>query len=241
MTLNIAHRGFSGRYPENTMLAFEKALEAGADGIELDVQLTGDGQLVILHDERLDRTTDGSGLVKDFTYEELSKLDACGEFKGKFEKQRLPLLREYFEWVKDTGLITNIELKNGLYYYSGMEKMVCGMAKEYGLEDRIIISSFNPASIVLCKQFAPHIKMGFLCERPIGNAEAFIRDCGVDYMHSEVHYTPDSLILSCKAAGIGANLWTVNEEDQMDRLLALDINGIITNYPDVLAAKKKQM
>ena len=223
------------------MLAFEKALEAGADGIELDVQLTGDGQLVILHDERLDRTTDGSGFVKYFTYEELIKLDACGVFKGKFEKQRLPLLREYFEWVKDTGLITNIELKNGLYYYSGMEKMVCGMAEEYGLEDRIIISSFNPASIVLCKQFAPHIKMGFLCERPIGNAEAFIRDCGEDYMHSEVHYTPDSLILSCKASGIGANLWTVNEEDQMDRLLALDINGIITNYPYVMAEKKAQL
>lgn len=241
MTLNIAHRGFSGRYPENTMLAFEKALEAGADGIELDVQLTKDGQMVILHDERLDRTTNGSGFVKDYIYEELEKLDAHGEFKGKFEKQRLPLLKEYFEWVKDTGLITNIELKNGSYYYSGMERMVCGMAAEFGLEDRIILSSFNPASIVLCKQIAPHIKMGFLCVTPIGNAEAFIRDCGVNYLHSDVHRTPDDLIISCKAAGIGVNLWNVNEEDQMDRLLKLGINGIITNYPDVLAAKKAQM
>ena len=96
MTKNFAHRGFSGKYPENTMLAFQKAIEVGADGIELDVQLTKDGELVIIHDETIDRTTDGKGYVIDYTYEELSKFDASYIYRGKVEFNKIPTLKEYF-------------------------------------------------------------------------------------------------------------------------------------------------
>ena len=107
----FAHRGFSGKYPENTMLAFKKAEEVGCYGIELDVQLTKDDEIVIMHDETIDRTTSGTGNIRDYTYQELCLVDCYGKFEGKYDFQRIPTLREYLTWVKDTGLVTNIELK----------------------------------------------------------------------------------------------------------------------------------
>lgn len=152
--LNIAHRGFSGKYPENTLLAFQKGIEAGADGFEFDTHLTRDGEIVIIHDERLDRTTNAQGFVKDYTLEELRKVDAskpfpeCG-FCG------IPTLREYFELIRGRDLITNIELKNGIFWYEGMEEKVIAMIREYGLEERVILSSFNHRSVMKCKAPAP--------------------------------------------------------------------------------------
>ena len=111
---NFAHRGFSGKYPENTMLAFQKAYEAGADGIELDVQLTKDGQVVVIHDEKVDRTTNGTGLVRDYTLEELRKLDASYIYTGEMGFNPIPTFEEYCAWVAGTDLVTNIELKTGI-------------------------------------------------------------------------------------------------------------------------------
>ena len=105
MTRNIAHRGYSGNYPENTMLAFRKAVEAGADGIELDVQLTRDGEPVILHDEQVDRTTDGTGWVKDLTLAELRKLDASYLYTGQYGFNPVPTLREYCEFIRDLPVL----------------------------------------------------------------------------------------------------------------------------------------
>ena len=114
---NYAHRGFSGKYPENTMLAFEKAVEAGCEGIELDVHFSKDQELVIIHDEKVDRTSDGNGYVKDFTYEELKKISFSYKFAEEIGFQKIPTLKEYFEFVKDKDLITNIELKTGVFEY----------------------------------------------------------------------------------------------------------------------------
>ena len=122
MSKIFAHRGFSGKYPENTMLAFEKAVELGVDGIELDVHLTKDNELVIIHDEDIKRTCDGEGLVKDMTLEELKKFDASATFRGVYGFNAIPTLREYFELVKDTSVITNIELKTGVYEYHTIEQ-----------------------------------------------------------------------------------------------------------------------
>ena len=119
--LNIAHRGFKGKYPENTMLAFEKAIEAGADGIEFDLHLSKDGELVIIHDESLERTTDGKSLVCEKTLEELQKLNASKLYPG-CEIQRIPTLREYFEFAKDKQKITKIGLKNSSIDYEGIEE-----------------------------------------------------------------------------------------------------------------------
>ena len=133
----FAHRGFSGKYPENTMLAFKKAEEVGCYGIELDVQLTKDDEIVIMHDETIDRTTSGTGNIRDYTYQELCLVDCYGKFEGKYDFQRIPTLREYLTWVKDTGLVTNIELKNSVYYYEHLEERMDNMGfftEENGVE-----------------------------------------------------------------------------------------------------------
>ena len=117
MSKIFAHRGFSGKYPENTMIAFKKAVEIGVDGIELDVHLTKDNEIVIIHDEDIKRTCNGEGLVKDMNLSELKKFDASATFKGVYGKNEIPTLREYFELIKSTDVITNIELKTGVFEY----------------------------------------------------------------------------------------------------------------------------
>ena len=122
----------------NTMLAFRKALEAGCEGMEFDVHLTKDNQLVIIHDEAIDRTSGQHGLVKDMTYDELCQVDFSYKWKGQVPFQRIPTLREYFELVKDKDILSNIELKTGVYEYPGIEKAVYTLIAEYSLEDCII-------------------------------------------------------------------------------------------------------
>lgn len=158
----MAHRGYSGKYPENTMLAFEEAAKTGADGIELDVQLTKDGQVVVIHDERIDRTTDGTGFVKDYTYEELKKFNASKVTGDRYEFQHIPTFEEYCAWVKDKNLVTNVELKTSIIYYPEIEEKTLEIIRRYGLEDRIIFSSFNHLSILKMKELAPEIPCGAL-------------------------------------------------------------------------------
>ena len=130
MSKIFAHRGFSGKYPENTMLAFEKAVEIGVDGIELDVHLTKDNVLVIIHDEDIKRTCNGEGLVRDMTYEQLKKFDASATFTGVYGFCGIPTLKEYFDLVKDTDIITNIELKTGVFEYPTIEKRTIDLIKK---------------------------------------------------------------------------------------------------------------
>ena len=114
----VAHRGYSGLYPENTMLAFQKAVEAGADEIELDIQMSRDGQVVVFHDESMERLSGHKAFLRDMDYEELRKLNVAKIVHGdKFGFNPIPSLEEYLNWVKNSGIITNIELKNSGYYY----------------------------------------------------------------------------------------------------------------------------
>lgn len=233
MSKNVAHRGFSGKYPENTMLAFKKAYEAGCDGIELDVHLTKDNVMVIIHDEDIARTTDGKGLVKDFTYAELRRFDASAGFTGQYGFNPIPTFEEYAAWVKSLPIFTNVEIKNSVYYYDGLEEALIEMIRKNHLEDRIVFSSFNNASIMKCKALAPEIECGFLMEGCIGNAGAYVKKMGVECAHPDWHKLTDEEIAGCKAHGIKINTWTVNEEKEMIRLRDLGIDSIISNYPDI--------
>ena len=154
----FAHRGYSGKYPENTMLSFKKAAETGCDGIELDVQLTRDGIVVIIHDETIERTTDGTGEVKDFTYDELKKYNADMVFGGKHGFEPIPTFEEYCQWAKDQDLITNIEIKSGVYYYEELEEKTLELVRGYGLEKKVFFSSFNHVSLIRLKELAPDIQ-----------------------------------------------------------------------------------
>ena len=136
-----AHRGYSGKYPENTMLAFKEAAKTGCDGIELDVQLTKDGKVVVIHDEAVDRTTDGSGKVKDFTYQELARLNAANLYEGKYGFCGIPLFEDYCKWAAGQDLVTNIELKTGVYYYEELEEKTLELVRKYGLEEKVFYES----------------------------------------------------------------------------------------------------
>ncbi|MBQ7583603.1 MAG: hypothetical protein IJT24_03240 [Lachnospiraceae bacterium] len=160
-----AHRGCSQRYPENTITSFTKAVELherGLTGIELDVQLTKDGIPVIIHDERIDRTTDGYGFVRDYTLEELRTFHI---HTGKTEAERIPTMREVMELLKDEmrkGLMLNIELKNSVYPYPGMVETVYKLVSEYDLNDRIVYSSFSARSLEIMHDIAPEAELGVL-------------------------------------------------------------------------------
>ena len=228
----MAHRGYSGKYPENTMLAFEEAAKTGADGIELDVQLTKDGQVVVIHDERIDRTTDGSGWVKDYTYEELKKFNAARVKGDQFGFQPIPSFEEYCVWAKNQSLFTNVELKTSIIYYPEIEEKTIALIRKYGLEDRIILSSFNNASIVLCRQSDETIAGGFLVEKYVDNAGVYARTCYVQYYHPNLEYLKEEHVRSCSQNGIGLNVWPLIEEEDMRRMKKWGVNSIITNYPD---------
>lgn len=143
-----AHRGCSLRFPENTLTSFSEALKLpNLTGIELDIQLTKDGELVVIHDETVDRTTDGKGFVRDYTLEDLKKLKIdAGD--GKYET--IPTMREVFTLLKprmDEGFLLNIELKNSIWPYPGMEEKILSMAEEFGVQKSIVYSTFHAASI----------------------------------------------------------------------------------------------
>ncbi len=232
MSKIFGHRGFSGKYPENTMLAFRKAVEAGVDGMEFDVQLSKDGEIVIIHDEKVDRTTDGKGNVRDMTLAELKKLDASAAFKGVYGKNEIPTLREYFDYIKDKDIISNIELKTGVFVYPGIEKKVCDLIAEYGLEEKIILSSFNHETIMRCAEVAPEIKRGFLSEDWLVNFGRYAEENGAACCHPNCICLHEENVKEMHDRGREINTWTVNEPEDIKRLSSLGVDALIGNYPD---------
>ena len=229
---NFAHRGFSAEYPENTMIAFEKAIEAGCEGIELDVHFTKDGELVIIHDENIKRTGNADGLVKDMTYEELSKVDFSYLFTDKTGFCRIPTLREYLELVKDKDIITNIELKTGVFEYTGIEKAVYDMITEYGLKDRVIISSFNHNSVMRMKEIDPELYCGFLSETWILETGKYVKAHNIEAYHPLFRMLTDTEYKDLRDHGVEINTWTVNEREDILHMIDLEVEGIISNHPD---------
>ena len=138
--LVFGHRGMKALYPENTMISFEKAIEAGVDGIEMDINMTKDGHLVVIHDNSVDRTANGSGLVQDMTLEELKRLDAGSHFSPEFSNERIPTFEEFLDLVKDTDLLLNVEIKD---YRSEVVDKTIKMLNDYKLSDRYVLACFN--------------------------------------------------------------------------------------------------
>lgn len=233
----FAHRGYSGRYPENTMLAFEKAVEAGCDGIELDIQTTKDGVLVVFHDETIDRVTDGSGRIADYTFAELKEFNAAALWSGIHGICRIPSFEEYCLWASGQSLITNVELKTGKYYYENIEEDAAAMIYKYGLEQRIIFSSFNHVSIVKTKALAPDIPCAALIEETgFGNVAYYCSKYGFEYCHPGIGGLTEDIVNECKEKGIGLNVWTVNHMGDLEQLMSWGCEGVITNYPGVCRA-----
>jgi glycerophosphoryl diester phosphodiesterase len=233
--INFAHRGASGYCPENTLAAFSKALELGATGIETDVQLTADGRVVIIHDESLLRTTGMNKLVKDATLAEISELDAGSWFSSAFAGERIPQLEQLLEMVTQTETILNIELKNGIIPYAGLEQAVIDLVRKHELAQRVIISSFNHYSLALCKQLAPDIRTGVLYMEGLYRPWDYAKSVQADALHAYHYAAVPELVAEAAANGIVYHPFTVNEPAEMKRLMDAGVAGIITDYPDRLA------
>lgn len=234
MIKNYAHRGFCSRYPENTLLAFEKALAEGVDGIENDVQLTKDGQIIIMHDESIDRTTNGKGWVKDYTLAELKELDASERFGSQFGVQRVPTLREYLELVKNEPIITNIEMKTGVFEYREMEQLLVDMIREFRLEEKVLITTFNHFTIMRMKKLAPELKYGFLAYDWRLDAGEYTQKNGIPCYHPDYHNLTWEVVEDLHSHGIEVNPYTVDEPEDIRDMIAKGVNSVITNCPDVV-------
>lgn len=233
--LNIAHRGASGHAPENTMAAFERCIELGATAIETDVQMTSDGSLVLIHDESLARTAGSPKLVKDVTLEELRRLDAGSWFDPAFRGERVPTLRELLELVKPYSLLLNLELKNGVVPYPGLEEAVVEEIRRFGMSDRVILSSFNHYSLVKCKRLAPEVRTGILYMEGLYEPWDYASRIGAEALHAYHYAVLPEWVAQAAERGIAYHPFTVNEPAEMRRLLAAGVSGIITDYPDRLA------
>lgn len=228
-----AHRGASGYAPENTLAAFQKAVDLGADGVELDIQLTKDDQIVVIHDETIDRTSDGKGWVKDYTLEELRAF-SYNRTKPEYKHADIPTMREVFELLKPTGLFINIEIKTGVVFYEKIEEKILALTKEMGMEDRVCYSSFNHYTVTRIHALKPDAEVGFLyADGPIDMPSYGVKH-GVNALHPALYNLQyDGFVKECKEKGLKLNVWTVNERPYMEMCCQYGVDAIITNYPDI--------
>lgn len=234
--LNFAHRGASYEAPANTLAAFLLALEMGADGLELDVQLSRDGQVVVIHDFTLEATTDGQGRVADKTLDELQKLDAGGWFDSDFAGQRIPTLQQVIEAVGQ-HLLLNVELKTTNLRDDGLAAAVVHIVEENHLLDRVILSSFNPLALWRVRRLNPWIPIGLLYapDMPLFLRRAWLRPLlRPDALHPHHTQVDAALLRHARQHGYRIHTWTVDDPGEMWQLMRDGVDLIITNRPDLL-------
>ena len=237
----IAHRGFKKKYPENTLAAFKAAMDAGVPMIELDVTLSRDRKLVVIHDATLERTTNGHGPVPDYTLAELKQLDAGSWFHPDFADQRLPELSEVLELVKGR-VITNIEIKSNAYEpdhpSDAIEKQVVELVKQNKALDAVLISSFNADILAQILELSDRPALALISEKPADGDT--IKTCERLQTFS---WHPDRAVLTHQQvqlmhdAGIRVFPYNVDTLRAYRQMLAINVDGVITNNP--LLAKKR--
>ncbi|AYB45709.1 glycerophosphodiester phosphodiesterase family protein [Paenibacillus lautus] len=237
--VNIAHRGASGYAPENTMASFVKAFDMGADMLELDVQLSKDGEVVVIHDSTVERTTDGQGEVGDLTLEELRRLDAGSWYDSSFKGEVIPTLAEVLEHFGGRiGLL--IELKSPSRY-PGIEQKVAGDLRRYAArvdgqryKDLIIVQSADTDSLVRFRKLMPDIPLGVvitsagdLSKQRLENMKSY-----AEYVSISMRLVSKGLVQKIHQSGMKTMVWTIRDMLQIPYVLQINVDGIITDYPD---------
>ncbi len=236
----IAHRGSSAYAPENTLAAFSLALRQGADGIELDVKLSADGHVVVMHDDTVDRTTNGSGRVRAMTLPELKKLDAGSKFPPKFMVQEIPTLDEVFDLLGGE-LFINVELTNYSSPTDDLPEKSISIMKKHGLKSGVMFSSFNFMALIRARSLDPRIPLGYLVHQ--GEAEAAFRSKLVRFSPTMAVHPPfidvnTDLIHRARQSNCRIFTFTVDQPEIMKQLFTLGVDGIFTNDP-VTALKER--
>ena len=241
-----AHRGSKGSYPENSMLAFKKAIEAGVDGMEFDIHMTKDGELVVIHDATLDRTTTGTGYIKDYALEEVRKFSVGAKFTeflyydASWNDEKIPTLAEVLQLCKAHDLEINVELKTYEIAYPDIEKAVLKVVDEVGYDfEKIIYSSFHLPTILRIKQLDSNAKIAWLLEHFLPMPLDYIKTLGLDALHMDKRVVLKTPAYWQQVAN-KLRVWTVNEEKEMRGLLDVGVAAIITDYPEIAIDFKKQ-
>lgn len=228
----IAHRGYSAVYPENTMLAFRKAAEAGADGIELDVHLSRDGECMVIHDEALARTTGLPGSVQDYSRNELEAMDAGYVKGGRSGFCPIPPLEEVLDYLSDKDVLLNIELKTAPVCYPGIEEKVLALVSKHSMADRVIYSSFNWLSVWRMRELGATSPLGLLQDgQALTGLGAQMKALGIECYHPSCRMLSDVTVAELKANERKINVWTVDRPEDILRCKAWGIDGLITNNP----------
>ena len=228
-TLIVAHRGISSLYPENTLISFQKAVELGVDMIELDIHRTKDGELVVIHDDSINRTTDGKGKVNRLTLEELKAYSAGRCFSKEFEGERIPTLQEVFELV-DKRTKLQIEIKQ-----PGIEKSLIDLVEKYEMLSNVICGSFYPESIIEVRKLNPSIPTLFITGSfDLDKMKKILSTEGINMVAIGFKHLSLSLLKACHSYGFVIDAWTVNEEKDMREFIEMGMDIITTNYPQRL-------
>ena len=222
--LKIGHRGAKGYEPENTLVSFQKALDMQADGIELDVHLSADGELIVIHDETIDRTTNGKGFVNALSLRELKTFQIDGIHK-------IPTLKEVFDLVNQDCFI-NIELKSYQVadtVVSLIEKYVTKKEWKY---DRFLVSSFDWNALQQVAFLNDKIPIGVLTETDLDLALAFAKFIQAKSIHPHFHLLTKDNTAQIQEKGLHVFPWTINEVEDIQKIKTLNVNGIITDFPN---------
>jgi len=242
----FAHRGSSAYAPENTLAAFELALRQGADGIELDAKLSGDGQVMVIHDQTVDRTTPQSGRVSDFTAAELRQMDAGSHFDIAFSGEPIPTLDEVLKAVGQLT-ITNIELKNYASVTDNLPEKVASLVKHHKLTRRVLFSSYNPVALIRIHRLIPEAPIGFLAlpgwkGAPVRSWPG--RLIPYQSLHPALNDVKPNLVKNAHKRNCKVFVYTVNSEQAMLHIFKLGVDGIFTDDPvlaqQVLKKAKQQ-
>jgi glycerophosphoryl diester phosphodiesterase len=231
----FAHRGASAHAPENTLAAFELALQQGADALELDVKLSADGHVVVIHDATVDRTTGAHGKVKDMSLADLRSLDAGSFFSAKFQGEKIPTLEEVFEAVGRRTFI-NVELTNYSTPRDHLVESVCMLVKKFGLQKHILFSSFLPRNLANARRYLPEVPAGLLALD--GLLGWWSRSFGFafgkyDALHPNLKDTTPNLIYFAHRLQRRIHVWTVNGEEELRRLFKWGVDGVFTDDPQL--------
>jgi glycerophosphoryl diester phosphodiesterase len=229
----FGHRGASTGAPENTLAAFQLALQKGAQGIEFDVKLTADGEVVVLHDQTLDRTTDASGDLRSYTLQQLSSINAGSWFNREFSGEQIPTLRSVLE-IFSEHLLLNIELTNYASPSDPLPEKVAGIVNEFDLRGRILFSSFNPGVLRRLKNILPVYPIALLTLPGLPGAlsgKIYPLFTRFDALHPHYSTVTRKMVCDFHEANKRVHTWTVNKPADISRLLSLGVDGIITDDP----------
>ncbi|MBM3270557.1 MAG: glycerophosphodiester phosphodiesterase [Candidatus Sericytochromatia bacterium] len=227
----VGHRGAAGHAPENTLSAFAAGARMGADLVECDVHLSRDGEVVVFHDDTLERTTGAPGLLRDHDLDALRRLDA-----GRGE--RIPTLAELLAFAAGRpplGVV--VEIKNGPYFYPDIARKVATAIARYGMADRALVISFDNLVVREFKEIAPHVATGILFYARLADPAGAARAAGADCIWPALPMLTPDVVRQAHAAGLGVFTWTANSQDDFSRALEAGVDGIGSDFPDALAAR----